>query len=659
MSVFRLARNELRRVSSGTLPKLAVLALVLVPLLYGSLYLYANADPYNRLDKIPAALVVTDKGLVRADGTRVDAGRKVADELKASGKFDWREVDAKAAEDGVRTGEYTFSITLPDDFSASLASSSDFAPRQGMITVTTNDANNYLVGTIADRVVSAVRESVAASVGTEAAEKFLVGFGTVYERTQQAADGAARLADGAAQANSGATQLATGQRELADGATRLADGATTAATGAKKLSTGLDTLQTKTKDLPAQATELATGARKVATGNDQVARTAETMSAAAQKAVDHLGELDSAIAAKLRDAGLSSGDVDQVLAQLRTLRTPVEQANTQVKSASGQLRALATGADQVAGGAEALATAAPALAGGISDAAAGGRELAAGTTKLRDGAVTLRDGENAAVTGVDQLVAGTKSLSDGSVQLRDGLTAGLGQIPHPDDATRDATAKTIGDPVSVHTVGENSAGSYGAGLAPFFLGLALWIGAFVLFLLIRPLSARALAAGHSAARTALAGWLTPAALGVAQVVLMFAVVTTVIGIHPARPLATLGFLVLTSLTFVSVVHALNAALGPVGKFVALVVLILQLISAGGTFPWQTLPDALIPLHRVLPMGYVVDGLRHLLYGGAAGGIGADVGVLLAYLIGGLVVSTFAARRQRVWTAARLKPELVL
>ncbi|GAA3048542.1 YhgE/Pip family protein [Actinokineospora globicatena] len=659
MSVFRLARNELRRVSSGTLPKLAVLALVLVPLLYGSLYLYANADPYNRLDKIPAALVVTDKGVVRADGSRLDAGRKVADQLAASGKFDWHEVDAKAAEDGVRSGQYTFSITLPGDFSASLASSSDFAPRQGMITVTTNDANNYLVGTIADRVVSAVRESVATSVGTEAAEKFLVGFGTVYQRTQQAADGAARLADGATQASTGATRLAEGQRELADGATQLAEGATTAAAGTKKLSTGLDTLQAKTKDLPAQATQLATGARKVATGDEQVARTAENLSAAAQAAVDHLDELDSTIEKSLRDAGLSDSDVDRVLAQLRTLRTPVEQANTQVRAASGQLRALATGADQVADGAELLATAAPALAGGISDAAGGARELATGTTKLREGAVALRDGEAKAVTGTDQLAEGTKSLSDGSVQLRDGLTAGLGQIPHPDDATRDATAKTIGDPVSVHTVGENSAGSYGAGLAPFFLGLALWIGAFVLFLLIRPLSARALAAGHPAARTALAGWLTPAALGVAQVVIMFAVVTTLIGIHPARPLATLGFLVLTSLTFVSIVHALNAFLGPVGKFVALVVLILQLISAGGTFPWQTLPDALIPLHRALPMGYVVDGLRHLLYGGASGGIGTDVGVLLAYLIGGLVVSTLAARRQRVWTPARLKPELVL
>ncbi len=196
-------------------------------------------------------------------------------------------------------------------------------------------------------------------------------------------------------------------------------------------------------------------------------------------------------------------------------------------------------------------------------------------------------------------------------------------------------------------------------MAPFFLGLATWIGAFVLFLIMRPLSARALATGRSALRTAVAGWLPAALLGLAQVVLLFTVVTTVVGIHPARPVAALGFLALTSLAFVAIVHALNAFFGAVGKFLGLVILILQLISAGGTFPWQTLPDPLYPLHAVLPMGYVVDGLRHLLYGGSLAGVGRDVAVLVAYLIGGLLVATLAARRQRVWTPARLRPELVL
>ena len=42
MNAFRFARNELRRLSTGKMPKLALVALVLVPLLYASMYLYAN-----------------------------------------------------------------------------------------------------------------------------------------------------------------------------------------------------------------------------------------------------------------------------------------------------------------------------------------------------------------------------------------------------------------------------------------------------------------------------------------------------------------------------------------------------------------------------------------------------------------------------------------
>jgi putative membrane protein len=37
----------------------------------------------------------------------------------------------------------------------------------------------------------------------------------------------------------------------------------------------------------------------------------------------------------------------------------------------------------------------------------------------------------------------------------------------------------------------------------------------------------------------------------------------------------------------------------------------------------------------------------------------DIGVLLAYLVGGILVSTLAARKRRVWTVSALKPELSL
>lgn len=204
-----------------------------------------------------------------------------------------------------------------------------------------------------------------------------------------------------------------------------------------------------------------------------------------------------------------------------------------------------------------------------------------------------------------------------------------------------------------------TAGSYGAGLAPFFVSLAAWIGGYVLFLLVRPLSNRAMAANQTPLRVALGGWLAPSVLGAVQVLFLIALIAFGLRIVPAHLVLTPLFLVLVSVTFVAIVQALNAWLGTAGQFLALVLMLVQLVSAGGTFPWQTIPMPLWGLHRALPMSYSVDGLRHLLYGGDLTPVVGDVAVLLAYLVVALLISAMAARRLRVWSVKRIKPELVL
>ena len=631
MNAFRIARNELRRLTAGTMPKLALVAIVLVPLLYASFYLYANYNPYGRLNKLPAAVVTSDVGAKDSAGTQRNVGRQVTDELVKSGTFQWHEVSETEARDGVRNGQYSFVISIPQNFSAALLSVGNFQPEQATITLTTNDANNYLSGTIAKQVAEQVRKTIQEKVGSEAADRFLVGFSTIYNKIQEAAGGAQQLADGAA-------QLKSGQQQLASGASQLASGSAT-------LATGLGTLKDTTAELPSQTSQLASGASQVATGNQKVADAASLAASASSDIQSKLNGYRSQLETDLHNAGVPDAQVQDILAKADQLRAPVDHANQTIQQANGQLSQLASGSRQVADGAQKLAAAAPQLQSGIAQASDG-------ADQLRDGAAKLNDGEKTAVTG-------TNKLADGSAQLRDGLSSGLKDIPNPDDPTRSATANTIADPVAVTSNGVASAGTYGAGLAPFFISLATWIGAFVLFLLLRPLSTRALTAGARPIRVALGGWLSSALLGIAQVIVLFGAVTWLVGIHIAHPLGAIGFAALVSLAFTSIVHALNAFFGAVGKFLGLVLLVLQLVSAGGTFPWQTIPDALYPLHVVLPMGYAIDGFRHLLYTGASVQILGDVAVLLAYLVGGLLVSTLAARKRRMWTVTALKPELSL
>jgi putative membrane protein len=130
-------------------------------------------------------------------------------------------------------------------------------------------------------------------------------------------------------------------------------------------------------------------------------------------------------------------------------------------------------------------------------------------------------------------------------------------------------------------------------------------------------------------------------------------------LHASNVPGTFVFLLLMSATFVAIVHALNAWLGPAGQFLGLVLMVLQLVTAGGTFPWQTIPEPLYVLHHALPMSYAVDGLRQLMYGGLSGLVLRDTLVLLAWLAAAVLATSLAARRQRVWSLKRIQPELAL
>jgi putative membrane protein len=630
MTSIRMALTELQRLTAGRTARIAMLALVLVPTLYGGLYLYANHDPYGNLDQVPAALVVLDTGGTDPSGRTINAGREVADELVKEGAFAWHEVSADHARDGVRNGRYDFALTVPADFSHALTSSARYAPEQARLTMTTNDANSYLSTTIADTVTARVRSAIAARVGSGAAEQFLLGFGRIRGSLQDAAAGAGTLRDGL-------TTSASGAADLENGAARLHSGGT-------ELATGLATLEQRTAARPSRTTQLADGALAVADGNAKVAAVGDALrgySIAARNAYyDHRVDLQNRMSA----LGLSGAQQAQLLAVYDQLATPVNDVDAAVARGAGQLDRLSSGATEVASGTRALADAMPALASGVRAARSGADDVAAGAGRLQ--------------TGASQLDSGLTRLADGGGTLAQSLTDGVGSIPEVSDTDRSRIAATIADPVGIRDVSEARAGSYGAGLAPFFMALAAWIGGYVLFLLVRPLSRRAMAANQAPLRVALGGWLTPAVVGVAQMAALLAVVAVAVRIVPENLPGTLLFLILMSATFVAIVHALNAWLGTAGQFLGLVLMVLQLVTAGGTFPWQTIPQPLHWLHHLLPMSYAVDGLRQLMYGGLSTLVLRDALVLLAWLAVALFASTRAARDQRIWTVQRVKPGLV-
>lgn len=68
--------TDLKRYSRGTMPRVALLTIIVLPLLYGAMYLWAFWNPFAAIDKIPVALVNSDTGATVEDSS---CGRRRGD----------------------------------------------------------------------------------------------------------------------------------------------------------------------------------------------------------------------------------------------------------------------------------------------------------------------------------------------------------------------------------------------------------------------------------------------------------------------------------------------------------------------------------------------------------------------------------------------------
>ena len=202
---------------------------------------------------------------------------------------------------------------------------------------------------------------------------------------------------------------------------------------------------------------------------------------------------------------LTPAQINDVLGRLDVLGNAVRDGNSRVQSAVSQIDALAAGSNEVANGAQQLADASPQLADGIATAASGSNTLAEGAAQASAGAAQLSNGLPELVSGLTTLHSGLESgIPEHSRNHR-------GPARPPGEEHREPGRRAERPP-------SPQAGTYGAGLAPFFVALAAWIGIYALFLIVKPVSRRAITALHSPLKITLAGWLTPGLLGALQMV---------------------------------------------------------------------------------------------------------------------------------------------
>ncbi|WP_313822557.1 YhgE/Pip domain-containing protein [Citricoccus sp.] len=479
------------------------------------------------------------------------------------------------------------------------------------------------------------------------------GAGKVAAGVGQLDQGVTALEDTAGSLSGGAGQFTAGVDEAVAGAQQLRDSAGAVVTGVQQVQGDAGTLEERIANLQAAYDAMTDEQRQAALA--ELADGAGQVTAGAEQAAAGASTVNEGLGGIIGDSSSGSG-LAGLQAHVDQLGSAASTAAATVSEVADNIHALSDGADQVAAGAQTLADSSGTLTDGISTAATGAQTLADGTSQLSDGAGQLAARMPALASGAQELAAGSSELSSGLATADDGsreLASGLGDLSDGSgqlftslrDGTADVPSYTDQDassigsvaalPVSADLERTNEVPSYGYGLAPYFMALALWVGALGYFLMRPAVRETMIAERKPLWRVLLRSAALPALMGVAQSLVMVSVLVFGLDLTPVNPWGLAGFAVLTSVTFMAINQALIALLGPPGRFFALMLIVLQLSAAGGTYPVQTAPAFFQAIHPWLPMTYAVESFRSLIAGGS---IGVDHGITVMLIWMGVAVA---------------------
>lgn len=375
-------------------------------------------------------------------------------------------------------------------------------------------------------------------------------------------------------------------------------------------------------------------------------------------------KLKSTIDVSANSATASSQKIEALKETLKgmdaTTSATLGSASAELQGATGALAAgankLNTGVNAYTGGVATAAAGANTLnagigqyTAGVAQAGAGANQLVANSPALVSGAGQLASALaqlNAQVpsliSGINLLAAGTQQLADNSPALVSGITQlnqGAGQLASQLGKGAKAinninptgkTAKMFAEPTAVKHKDYSYVPNYGHALAPYVLSVALYVGILV-FNFIYPIR-RVAEKGHSA----VAWWASKVLVGAVAVTLM-AVIEDAIMLACGLTTDHVPSLFATSICFglasMAIVMFLSMTFDNPGRFVAMVLLMLQLGGSGGTFPMEVTMKFYNVIHWYLPMTYSILGLRQSI----SSGIGAHYALFCNLVLLGIAV----------------------
>ena len=644
-NIWRIIKADARSLFTHFFALAVALAIAVLPSLYAWLNIYSNWDPYGNTGNISIAVASLDKGWTEEDGTQVNKGREVVEDLRSSTSINWVIVDTKEeAQQGVHAGDYYAAVVIDEDFSYNMYHMLTEWTGKPTITYYENYKKNAVATKITDTAVSSLKTTISKSYLDVVVDAIFRGANDLSQQlsqedpvgsvqgllgqTRSLLRSCAKTIDAfqaAGQDNSSYRQdlsdLVSNINQNRPDGQEILD---TVAQLNRKVHAALDKAQTALDkafdaaekflngiDVDAQLPEIQENLRDAAQTMDdmgdrlmawaksvavEAGPVGAEAAAAAQRLADSCYQLRdqlNTLADGLKENSALLQDTIALAAQLEkladTLLTPVfDDVVNDVKNVLDQSEDLLQGFHGTAADTRDLLAAASAAAGTL------------------DG--LMSQGRTAMGQAIDKLGSLLGGLEDSdSPDYLDTLLDILGGNPEDYGAYFSQMVQTSVEPVY-------PIDNYGSAMAPYYIMLALFVGSLLTATMI-----------HVNAPIPPLPLLRPWQRFFGRYQLFFlvgmvqALVTGLgcvyyIGMQCLHPGLFLLACCVCSLNFTMMNFALVYALDNIGMALSVIIMVIQVAGSGGSYPIDVLPEVFQKLYVLMPFHYGMDMLRETIAG---------------------------------------------
>ena len=603
-----------------------IIAVLLVPFMYSFFYLKAYWNPYGKgnIDNLPVAVVNKDSG---------DKGKELIDNIKESKKLKLSIVSNDEATDGLNDGKYYAIISIPKDFTSSMNSASSTNKRHATITYSPNQKSNYLSSQIINTVVLTVEKNLDNTVNSKIVENLSDKLKAVPTQLNTISTGFGKLSEGTSQIENGASELKSGSEQLKNGINEAYNGSKTITDGVNASIENLkndksEAIDTQTlNNIKNQVTRSVNATFTDTYKNAIGVQAVETVKAQYENNINLLkqGILANISAFGITDvdAYCNSSSVNPGLANYCSSYLGLVSLNNQLNDSSSVIYQSIYNTAITSAQKSAVQTASNVSETVAKQVATSAKETAtnksiASLTPLQEGLNSLTSGLAKLNTGSNDLYNGTVKLNEGTTTLNNSVKASKVELDNKINSTKSEMKKVDGlskyskMPIKAETKEVNKVSSYGTAFSPLFISIALWVGSLMLFMVLyfdkeKRFGLLGIDSKKRVKRTLAYHGLASASgliLGILLQLLLDFSITNVLLYYVS--------IILIANCFLAIVEFLIETFGDIGKFIALIILVLQLAAAGGTFPIETVTKGFRWLHPLLPMTYTINLLKESL-----------------------------------------------